>query len=399
MAIVQELSLLWSENRILMDGVPIPTFIEEVGLACAENVRSAAICRWMNNHQQEALEWLKSLECMDVPERVAFQREISFSSNDENDMCRRSRIDIGIYNSETKSPVAFIELKWLAEASEDQLNKYRQCINESYPESLIPILVFCPVLAVEGVVSAPVELVSLFDYSRLSCIIKHLPEQRLSIEDDLALTLERWELFTNCIRKNLKKEGTRISEFTDLDSWLMDCSPALTSYSDLFRRILVADLADTVSTRVANGLRRTLTAKGPRGDMQADIAGGKDFSFFQNPKAHNQGHGMLVNVRIRIPKGRFNEIQVSLGSSFLPYSSESDPGESEFCKYIRGKIAQVLKSAGMKVLSGNSMHRWKCSHTMKFSGDNCVGDVIAYAVRLTRILQNVSESVTQADTS
>jgi len=392
MRVLEDLRRSWSENGLLHDGKPTPTFIEEIGLACAENVRSAAICRWMNNHKREAVVWLRSLDCIDIPDDLIFTREETFPTDPSSSgKGKRSRIDIGIYNSDNGHPVAFIEMKWLAEPNCEQLEEYRRCVDMKYPETKIPILLISPVSAVYGVMGKPIEKSMLLDYNALSCIDAP-PEERNCIEHDLAQTLKRWKLLADEVKGKISCDEVKLSELFELDHWLLELDPAIASYSTLLRRLMVACLSECLRARVPSlPLKRTLTGRGPRSnDMQADVAGTREFSFFRNPMVHEEDHGMLVNIRFRIPAGRLNQLQVSLGSAFVPYWGDSDEGEFEFCKDLRGFVSDRLKNSGLSVRSGNCKHRWKCSHTSKFTGASSVGDVITHALRLTSILEDIA---------
>ena len=393
---VDELKSMWDGNGLLHNGEPKPTFIEEVGLACAENVRSAAICRWMNQHQKKAVEWLENLGCHDVPKGVRFLREIPFDVTENSGRNKRSRIDIGVYNSLNEHPVAFIEMKWLAELSGGQLDRYRRGIDEKYPGHHVPLFALCPVKQVQDVLDIPRRYVHLRDYDSLLQSLKGRSEGLLSFEEDIAQTLARWRLLSGFVHhKILASESTTVEEIGELDSWLLGHGNPIACYSELLRRIIVADLADMVGEFAGYGLRRTYTAKGPRGDMQADVAGEKDFSFFHNPKAVEKDHGMLVCIRIRMPKDEFKELQVSLGSSYVPYRNmgEPDPGEWDFCEVARGIIGEKLRLASMNILTSSCQMRWKCSHTRRFKGSDSMTDVVDHGRRLTDVLRAVAEAM------
>src|SRR5262245_44219916 len=110
--IVDVLRERWESRRLMCNGRYLPTFIEDVGTAAAENVRSAALRRWIDRHQSKARTWLNSVRsgCVEQ-EPLAATREVYLDSE--------SRIDLKIVQKERD--VAYVETKWASQPSYEQL--------------------------------------------------------------------------------------------------------------------------------------------------------------------------------------------------------------------------------------------------------------------------------------
>lgn len=381
------------------------TFIEEIGRAAAENVRSAAIARYFNSNNYKAREFLKHYGISLPDIRLFVDREVHFSMNvhDEKNKKRSFRLDLGFFDSaDVKKPLAFFEMKWLADLRIEQIDAYRNAINEEHPNLDVPIIALCPVKPVFGILDDRVDNVVLDDFTALASNITPDTESKNNIEIDMAYTLQRWIQFQQIVKQAVRNTYTQVSEFTKLHDWLEGKSSSFNNYSkagygNLLKRIIVAELADMTS-KVENMLhfKRCHTSEGNHGDLQADVADVNKSSFFPH-KAQISGHGILTNIRYRIPPGSLEEIQVSLGTSIEPYKgSQLDrQKENEHCRIIRNQICEVLKEQNLETLSSNCKYRWKCLHTNIFKGKSTVAEILEHGKKLRSVLKDVAEVISE----
>jgi len=256
-----DLARVWVDcglAQIVSDGVRIrPAFIEEVGTASAENLRSAALKRAFNLNPEACGAWLASLG-VPIPATVALHvgREL--------DLDREGRVDLSIAD-EHGQYVAFVEVKWLSPPRMEQLRGYRRKMGQ------VPLMLLSPVAFPRPYAEADAGPVAAATWAGL---LPHLKETDGEFLKDLRLTVRRLDSLEHWVRRAVE-EDRPLSDLQELHAWLA-ADPQRLRLDVFFRRFVVTSLADRLVTELSRqdptaGWRRAATEDVPRRDSQSDL--------------------------------------------------------------------------------------------------------------------------------
>jgi len=301
-----ELQKLWVDEGLAVmadGGVRIaPTFIEEVGTASAENVRSAALKRAFNLNPDACSAWLTSLG-ISVPATGPLRvgREL--------DLDGEGRVDLSIADARGQH-VAFVEVKWLSPPRTAQLVSYKKSMGP------VPLVLLSPVAFARPYAEATAGADAAATWSGL---LPHLEAADGELMRDLRLTVRRLESMEAWVSRAVQ-EGRPVSDLQEVHAWLAADSQRL-GLDVHFRRFVVTSLADRVVAELsalepAAGWRRAVTVDGPRRDSQSDVT----------PEAWGDGVAAIpgtdrkacIFLRFHVDPG-FERLKVVIGTSLLPY--------------------------------------------------------------------------------
>jgi hypothetical protein len=388
--LVEALQNRWESQHLLVAGRWSPTFIEDVGSAAAENVRSAAVRRWFQRHPTEALAWIgDTLNSAVASPRLRIQREVTLS--------RDSRIDLCIWDGDRH--LAFIEMKWGSAPNDQQIMRYRSDIDAQAPGT--PLIMVNPVRHVAGQDRPLPPNTYLTDWSQLLEHMKGAGEKG-SIEEDLRVTIARWHDLRQAVRAAVRELRTTIDELRDLVAWLdadtTTVGAETSEYPRLSRRLIIAEIADAFVERpMSHRWRRCLGADGAHGDVQADVSP-RDLGDLWFPCADCPDYGVALVLRFHAYPD-FRSLDVMAGSMVMPYKegkAKDLPNSSQrtalfqHATRMRIRLAEVVRNAGLA--SGgrpDTSEWWKRTHCSSFGDGRTVQDVHAQAEKVAGALIKV----------
>ncbi|GAB4356664.1 MAG: hypothetical protein Kow0026_16520 [Oricola sp.] len=387
-------------------GAVVPTFIEEIGAASAENVRSAALKRWMNAHPEHNTRWLTGL----IPElasRAPFtaRRELTLDSN--------NRIDLVLHDKDGR-PAVFIENKWLSPMEHPQIDTYRKIIDREYPGS--HLIAIGPIAHARPQHDPEVKFVAT-TWQDLAAFVSASMQgsgsgETPTIEGDLSKTLQRIRTMSDAISEAVER-GSKLSEFFDLFGWLSADGQArdtTLAYDELVRRLVITRLADKLERKLNSGdgtsrpvWRRSLATSGARRDFQADVC----------PTTEGDGlvaipgapdNAIALFVRFHSYK-EFSGISLQVGTALLPYLEGQKRKEWESrdharqssvrhrLREVRTDLAKRLRADGYrKVGSADTAEWYKGFGKASFGADSSVADLLEYAASLARPINGTLRS-------
>lgn len=372
----------------------MPTFIEDVGSAAAENVRSAALRRWIHADPANAHRWLRDVGGISgEASELHVKREVVLNAE--------SRIDLQI--STRNGPIAFVEVKWASPPDDEQLGGYRKEIDSKGLTA--PLILLSPVRHVVGQgITLPVGI-HLSDWAQLFKYIS-LSKNNGSIEDDLHLTIARWVELRAVVRESVRTEHTTVGDIRELIVWIDDSGSLgadLKDYRILLRQLILAEIADAfVDSRMGTGWRRCLTNRGASGDFQADVApASKGDGWFPCPG--ESGFGVALMLRFHADSD-FQTISVNIGSAVLPYlegnekrkwcseDTEREKVVFEHAAKVRRRAFNAVSRAGFQSSRRADTREWyKRIYGISFSDDASISELVEHATKLSRVLIDVSE--------
>lgn len=366
-----ELKKKWLDEGLLDDeGHFLPTFIEDVGSACAENVRSAALMRWAKRNNGEAREWLKSVLKKEVG-TLCLAREVELgkvthSSDSGTPRKHTCRIDLEFVPSETEGRV-LAEVKWRAQPSIDQLEEYNKALegkSESKIILLTPINVADNDFSGFNVVPAGWKRLPENVFPAIwSSLSKHLRRTAYSglgsYEDvSLAATIGRWadlyEATEECV------ERRDVKGMIDLMEWMSEIA-APDDYIVLFKQLILAKLAEKCLELLGKTeWIRSDPSKGSNGsDVTVDLF--HKTNSFSQIREMKGGYGVLVSLRLKIGLDHQNPvIEAQIGSAINPYGKSSEPYLSEL-KIRREKLRTIIRNPNFTLSSGRDKCSWRYS--------------------------------------
>lgn len=384
-------------------GAVIPTFIEEIGAASAENVRSAALKRWMNAHPEYNTRWLTGL----IPELAS---RAPFTAGRELTLDSGNRIDLVLHDKDGK-PAVFIENKWLSHMGQSQIASYREIIDRDYPGT--HLFAIGPIAHTRPQHDPEIKFVAttwqgLADFVSASTR-RSGSGAAATIEEDLSKTLQRIKMMSDAISDAVDR-GAKLSEFFELFGRLsaekkQDCGTAH-AYGELVRRLVVTGLADKLKHRLnsGNGIsqspwRRSLATAGANGSFDADIC----------PEYKNDGligipgapdNTVALNIRFSSSE-KFENIGVAVGTALLPYLEgkkrkdwvSTNPRRIEIAGRhlhdVRSELTSLLGVPEPKRPKNPDTVQWfKGIGRKKFGPDSNVSELIEYATGLVDPIYN-----------
>lgn len=382
----------WADNNLVTDEQATgrhweATFIEEVGAASAENVRSAALRRWMKRHPEAAVVWLQSVTDVKLDSsKLHVEREHVARSD--------CRIDLRVWDGEH---TVFIEVKWASPPSDEQMQRYRTAVAES--DALV---LLSPISHVVGPKGESNPNVHFTDWEQLAGFVQSTDIAKDSVEYDLCKTLLRWEQLVSATRAVVNKRKSAIHEFSEVIRWIEEERRAedaeLAGYLDLFRQLILTELAEAVASELP-GWRRCLTNKGDHGDFQADLclhAGG------WQPYVPDPTYGVSTVLRLH-GYADFSRIDVQIGTALVPYLRRAQKREwrafgpedatavLQHLALVRANLWTTLRGADLKPIgSPNTEESWKCAYSESFFGDEPLQTLIARATSLAAIIKSAA---------
>ena len=396
MTLVDELKSKWSEKGLIdKSGNIAPTFIEEVGSAAAENVRSAALKRWFNNNPEKGVSWLKNVISKDL------SGDAPYSMIREYKLDKNSRVDLVVQDKKGIN-VAFIEVKWISVVKhDDQLAVYRNLIDKDH--AAVPLIILSPIEHARPVGGKKFDLISA-KWSDLTDYLKRIDSKENSLELDLWRSVFRLKSIEDLLRKSID-ENRAVGDFFELDDWLNEKNKSNNKsegLSELFRHIFFTLLSEKACSNFQKldssaCWRRSATSNGEQSsDIQSDVS----------PENFNDG---LIIVKKDLDKkiavflrfhsrAEFDAIDVSIGTSFIPYISGGEKAEWKN-KYgenwelikrqmheVRYKLAQNASDRGLRGMRNckiNGENWFQKLVDINFNKkDVKVSEVLDYAARL-----------------
>ena len=369
MTLVDELKSKWSEKGLIdKSGDIAPTFIEEVGSAAAENVRSAALKRWFNNNPEEGVSWLKNVTSKDLSGVAPYSmiREYKLDKN--------SRVDLVVQDKKGIN-VAFIEVKWMSVVKhDDQLAVYRNHIDKDH--AAVPLIILSPIEHARPVGGKKFDFISA-KWSDLADYLNHADSKENSLELDLWRSVFRLKSIEELLRKSIN-DNRAVGDFFELDGWLNKINKSNNKsegLSELFRHIFFALLSEKACSNFQKldssaCWRRSATSNGGKSsDIQSDIS----------PEKHNDGLIITKKVSdiklalfLRFHAGKeFDSINVSIGTSFIPYLDGAEKTKwktdnSVNWELIKSEMDKVRKKLERKT----SEHGLPGTRNCKIDGEN-----------------------------
>lgn len=404
MTITQQLHARWLEHdlaKMNAGGIVIrPTFIEDVGSAAAENIRSAALMRWFNANPERGHEWLSSLAKKFQPGKAPYR------VTREHYLDPKNRIDLVVWDADGV-PIAFIEAKWSSPVRHaDQLEVYRSLIDREHAG--VPLLVLSPIRHTRPVGGSAISLTATTWQALTNFLQKDSRLKSEPLDADLWRTCLRLKTLEDVLIEGISENKT-LSEFMELHTWLAratDSDNKSLGYSDFTRQILLTFLAEELAKRInlfehGPTWRRSVTVKGARNDAQSDIC----------PVTPSDGliHGddlrpnsiSLVARFHTYPS--FDEIKVGIGTQITPYREGAarrrwitenpllmqNTADKLFA--IRSTIIEKLTHCDIKN-SKNAASRetawFKEFAPKKFTGDSRVSELQEYGVLLAHVIKS-----------
>lgn len=310
-SLVDALSDIWEEKGLLLDGRIVPTFIEEVGTASAENTRSAAFKRWASLNSSKFYKWLSDTTETPLIREGCIDREYKLQGV-------RERVDLVVTSS--GAPKAFVEFKWDSHLRFEQLRSYKEIISKEYSET-IPLLVVSPFILRETISEKlPSEGITLVDWSKLyETLLAESSLEGNSVEHDFTRTIYRWWSFQKLVKEALADSSVSLGELKNLMLWIIEIASEvkLRDYIGLTGKLIANEIADALLDEPElESWRKCGLGKGANGsDVSCDICSISDrFCFHQI----QPGERIIVLIRVKVDLRRGN-IGLEIGSAMEPY--------------------------------------------------------------------------------
>lgn len=369
MNLVDELKGRWSETGLVDElGNIAPTFIEEVGSASAENVRSAALKRWFNKNPERGAEWLKKILSRDLfgigP----------YSMIREYKLDEKSRVDLVVLDK-NKLKVVFIEAKWMSSVNHDaQLANYRNNIDLDY--AAVPLVILSSIEHARPVSGKKFNLASA-KWSDLADYLNNADNKEDSLEFDLWRTVLRLKILEDLLKKAID-ENRSIGDFFELNNWLNEkntFSSKSEDLSGLFRHIFFTLLSEKLCANLkkldfsASWRRSETSSGGKSSDIQSDVS----------PEKYNDGiiitkYDLDVKLALflRFHAGNeFDSIDVSIGSSFKPYKDGAKKAEWKKANASNWELLKTeMRKVRNEVTQKASEHGLRGMRNCKIDGEN-----------------------------
>jgi hypothetical protein len=380
MSLVEKLVALWEPLGLASSERWIPTFIEDVGTASAENMRSAALRRWMHNQPSSAATWLGEVTGLEIRSTsLQVEREVAIRAD--------SRVDLRVSDG---SATVFIEVKWGAAPDDAQLMRYHDVISARFPSAVLVIL--SPVRHVPGQGCALPGAIRRLDWRHLAdALEQHDLGGTGSIEADLQRTLSRWRCLTRVVHDAARAGHTTVKDLRELVQWVDDRASAagMTDYPALARELVLSELAEAYASRDP-AWRRCLTNRGANGDFQADVCQPEKGDSWQACPSYAP-HGVASVLRFRAYP-EMDTIDVQVGSAVTPYLTgadrrawmTSDPkrakGVFEHASSVRASLYDAVRCAGLRPTgSTDTTQWWKRAYSASFGERATVRELLEHA--------------------
>lgn len=309
--LVNEVSDAWEAKGLLREGRIVPTFIEEVGTASAENTRSAAFMRWASRNPDEFFVWLsETTETARISEG-AIEREFKLPGV-------KRKVDLVVTASGV--PKAFFEFKWDSQVDFKQIRGYREIINKEFSES-VPLLVVSPFKLRETVSDIlPSKVTFLVSWSELfETLLRGSNLDGNDIENDFTRSVYRWWSLQNLVRVKLTYPVVHLDEFSNLMLWMRKVAleVKLRDYIGLTGKLIANEIAEAMlAAPELDGWRKCGLGKGANGsDASCDICS-KNINLCQFQIRPDERIAVVVRVRVDLTRGR---ISLQIGSEMEPY--------------------------------------------------------------------------------
>ncbi len=384
-----------SEGLLDKEGKFTPTFIEDVGTASAENVRSAALMRWARRNGEDARKWLKSLLGYEVGE-LSPKREVQLLGIDHKS---KGRIDLDLMPDQTPNRI-LAEVKWCTSPDHEQIEKYNEAtevkdhgkfilltpieVMHEYHGSHNPVLKWAPPFPTNVVFTT---WTALRDYLH-----------NRSLEDGIfSQTIGRWSSLGGFVSKCAKDNA--IPDLLELVKWLTDEeTQAPKDYRTLVIQLVLARIAENICANLGRGeWFRGYPYKGSKGDAGGDLTvdiyhKAQSFTAFED-NATGVSRGMLVCIRLRVPGVSHPELQVQIGTKVNPYSKIHYPNPPmDKVETLRRKVVGELRKyiEGMErvfpVYTPNSKDRWQCQASKSVTDWN---EVLTSAMLYREVIRSI----------
>lgn len=397
---LEELAESWKSKGLLdSSGQFQPTFLEDVGAACAENVRSAALMRWAKRNRDTAREWLGSVIGEEVGE-ISPSREVPIGKVEHpyggKTRSHTCRIDLEFIRDRVYS-----EVKWSAPPSIEQLEEYDKALG-SRPGTKIILLT--PIDVVDhdfhdwevkpyGWPELPKTVIPVL-WSSLTPYLRGTADAGGDdAHEDRALsaTIERWTYLYEMIEEHVNR--CDIMALTNTMNWVPSIN-APKDYSELLRKLVLIKLADKIVSHSDNAvLVRTNPGKGAHGtDVSVDMFDQENcFYHIENPK---DGYGVLVSIRLRTKLDGNALIELQIGSERRPYNSMTDESSERLITSklvtLRERLVDILKKQFDGVRSLSEKDRWSCQYSV---GVSSWDEIEANLKRMVKILGELKQGM------
>jgi hypothetical protein len=342
MTSLTDLEKSWKSKGMLdIENHFLPTFLEEVGTACAENVRSAALMRWARRNGPAACGWLKSMLGHDI-EGIFPRREVQLVDH-KGRSC--GRIDLELKPAEAMYKRILAEVKWCASPSRMQMDQYNEAIDVL---SNSEILLLTPIEIKQVVLdkNCPVaewkrypDNIVFTTWTELQFHIEHTSNPE---DGFLSLTVERWANLVSLVEALIQRVS--LPELIDLIAW-MSAIQAPVDYITLVKQLVLAKLADSLCEMFGPDWFRSYPSKGAHGaDITVDVFNQRTSFFPCKLVELGKVGGILVSIRLRIHTGKkMPVIEIQLGSAWSPYETESQGSELEYLRKAIKTCCNQLK--------------------------------------------------------
>ena len=399
MTLLQKLQETWLGHSLATEAKGVitisPTFLEEVGSAAAENIRTAALMRWFNANPERGYKWLESI-CqsklsINVPYRVTREYYLD----------EKNRVDLVVWDSENM-PVAFIEAKWSSEVKHtEQLEVYCALIEKNHENALL--VVISPVLHRRPISGKAFPLITTTWQSLENYLQSKVNADADSIGSDLWRTCLRLKTLEDVLI-NAIKENRTLEEFMELHAWIDKTEYSKNKslgYGEFYRKILMTLLADAMAERLnpSTAWRRSITINGPRKDTQSDIC----------PEMLRDGlisiDGVTENSISLVARfhvyPKFDSIKIGIGTQITPYKFKKDKDEysnahpqemqktAEAVLSVRTSLIAELEKAGVSNTKSAKTKKtawFKEYAPRKFTKLNRVDEMLEYGQRLAPVI-------------
>jgi hypothetical protein len=399
MTLLQKLQKTWLEHGLAIEAKGLvavsPTFLEEVGSAAAENIRTAALMRWFNANPERGYKWLESI-CqsklsINIPYRVTREHYLD----------EKNRVDLVVWDSENV-PVAFIEAKWSSEVKHaEQLEVYRALIEKNHKNALL--VAISPVLHRRPVSGKAFAVITTTWQSLENYLQSKVTTNADSIGSDLWKTCLRLKTLEGILVTAINENRT-LEEFMELHAWIDQTEYSKNKslgYGEFYRKILMTLLADAMAERLnqITAWRRSITINGPRKDTQSDIC----------PEILRDGlisiDGVTANsislvLRFHVyPK--FDSIKIGVGTQIIPYKFKKDKDEyakahpqdmqktADAVLSVRTSLIAELEKAGVSNTKSAKTKKtawFKEYAPRKFTKLNRVNEMLGYGQHLSPVI-------------
>jgi len=388
-ALIEKVRNEWKEYNLIGNDKIVPTFIEEVGSASAENTRTAALKRWACNNRVYFAEWVLEVTGVKLPAEWSIQREHTLF-NSKN---KPKRIDLVIRHGDKNDDIdLFIESKWKSLPGLDQIRDYAECMTKA--DINAPLLLLTPVPLLIGNVAELPSQVKQVDWTSLS---EFIPPNVIgtNLEKDLGRTLFRWAHLKNSVRDFIQGNSNfKMVELSELMEWIKSVhDKEAMEYSRLTPLLILNEVCDRIllENELQNWMKSGIGVGAHGNDCSVDLCLKETGSCFV-PIVENPQKGIAVSVRVRIGFKDFS-IEVQIGSALVPYQEEKTSDDIQLmfnkAKEIRTLLHQMIGERGISK-KGNPQvkQRWKLSCSLSS------GDLNAMKEDTVRLAAIVEETLT-----